>query len=260
MTIEQDLAALRRDLPDRLPGRVLAAVDLADEYVERPGPLGPLFVAFNRRGVSTVAMAADSAEFEERFLAERGRSTVPARALPERIARHLDGALTRGSPGRLPVDLTGLTDFQAAVLRRAASIPRGEVRPYGWVAREVGRPAAVRAVGTALAINPVPLIIPCHRVVRSDGTFGRYSLGADENKPRLLEAEGLDVDGLLSLAARGIRYIGSATTHVYCHPSCRAVRRITDRHRIEFPDPAAAAAAGYRPCRLCRPAASSEER
>jgi O-6-methylguanine DNA methyltransferase len=255
MTIERDLAALRRDLPDRLAGRVLAAVDLADEYVERSGPLGPLFVAFNRRGVSALAMAVNAAAFEERFITERGRPVVPARALPERIARHLDNALSRGTPGRLPVDLTGLTEFQAAVLRRAASIPRGEVRPYGWVAREVGRPGAVRAVGTALANNPVPLIIPCHRVVRSDGTFGRYSLGSDENKPRLLEAEGLDVDGLRALSARGIRYLGSATTRVYCHPTCRAAHRITDRHRIEFPDATEAAAAGYRPCRLCRPAA-----
>jgi O-6-methylguanine DNA methyltransferase len=256
MTIESDLAALTAEPPASLTGRVLAAVDLADEYVERPSPLGTLFVAFNVRGVCAVDLAPNAAAFEAAHATRRGRPAVPARHLPDSIARHLDTAIARGNPGRLPVDLSGLSDFQASVLQVTASIPRGEVRPYGWVASQIGRRDAVRAVGTALAKNPVPVIIPCHRVVRADGTFGRYSLGADENKPRLLETEGLDVDGYRDRASRGVRFVGSDTTRIFCHPTCRAARRITDRHLVEFADEDEARGSQYRPCTLCRPAAA----
>lgn len=256
MTIESDLAALTADPPAALVGRVLAAVDLADEYVERPSPLGTLFVAFNARGVCAVDLSSDAGAFEAAHAARRGRPAVPAHNVPRSIARHLDTAIARGTPGRLPVDLSELSDFQASVLQATAAIPRGEVRPYGWVAGQIGRPDAVRAVGTALAKNPVPVIIPCHRVVRSDGSFGRYSLGADENKPLLLEAEGLDVDGHRDRAGRGVRFVGSDTTRIFCHPTCRAARRITDRHLVEFTGEAEARESRYRPCTLCRPAAA----
>ncbi len=140
---------------------------------------------------------------------------------------------------------------------KALEIPRGEVRPYGWIAREIGRPKAVRAVGTALGHNPVPLIVPCHRVVRSDGMIGQYSLGGPENKRTILSAEGLDPDELEGLARAGIRFIGSDTTRIYCMPSCHDARRVTERHKQEFRSAGAAAAAGYRPCRHCRPLAAA---
>ena len=113
------------------------------------------------------------------------------------------------------------------MLLKALQIPRGEVRPYGWIASEIGHPAAVRAVGTALGHNPVPLLIPCHRVVRSDGHIGQYSLGGPENKRTLLEWEGADPDELERLAKAGIRYFGSDTTHIVCHPTCHHARRVT---------------------------------
>ena len=68
------------------------------------------------------------------------------------------------------------------------SIPQGDTRSYAWVAREIGKPRAVRAVGTALKKNPFTIIVPCHRVVHSDGSIGEYALGADLKK-RLLEIE-----------------------------------------------------------------------
>ncbi len=87
-----------------------------------------------------------------------------------------------------PCDLGGLPPFTRAVLRITAKIPYGEVRGYRWVAERLGKPRATRAVGNALARNPIPIIIPCHRVVRSDGTLGGYALGLDW-KRRLLELE-----------------------------------------------------------------------
>ena len=138
-----------------------------------------------------------------------------------------------------------LTEFQQHVLAVTASIPPGEVRPYGWVAREMGNDGAVRAVGTALAKNPVPIAIPCHRVVKSDGSIGNYAFGAPM-KHSLLEHEGMTEFGR-------IRYVGSDTTGIYCYPTCRNARRITDKHRVEFGSPLRATAAGYRPCKVCRP-------
>ena len=128
----------------------------------------------------------------------------------------------------------------------------------GWQCqKEIGRPKAVRAVGTALGHNPVPLIVPCHRVVRSDGTIGQYSLGGPENKRTILEAEGLDLPEMERLAASGVRFIGSDTTKIFCLPTCRHARRVTDRHRLEFHSMADGQARGYRACLVCRPASAA---
>ena len=82
-----------------------------------------------------------------------------------------------------------LTDFEWQVLRAALSVPLGETRSYQWIARKIGRPKAVRAVGSALRKNPYPLIIPCHRVVKSDGTLGAYAGKMDGKKAKLLAIE-----------------------------------------------------------------------
>ena len=84
--------------------------------------------------------------------------------------------------------------FYRSVWTACAEIPRGEVRTYAWIARKIGRPGAARAVGTALGANPFAPIVPCHRVVRSDGGLGGYSgRGGLATKRRLLEKEGAEV-------------------------------------------------------------------
>jgi methylated-DNA-[protein]-cysteine S-methyltransferase len=85
--------------------------------------------------------------------------------------------------------LTGLTPFQRKVLRVVRTIPYGETRSYKWVARKIGRPKAARAVGQALKKNPYLVIIPCHRVIRSNGKLGSYSKGT-QKKRKLLKIEG----------------------------------------------------------------------
>jgi hypothetical protein len=87
--------------------------------------------------------------------------------------------------------------------------------------------------------------------------LGRYSMGEDANKRRLLESEGVDLDDFAALAGRGIRLIGSDTTRIFCHPTCRDARRITDRHRVEFRSTAEAEQHGYRACKRCRPTAGA---
>jgi len=187
--------------------------------------------------------------------AEHGRPAHRLDALPPRLASAIQRRLAGDRRVNVPLDLRGHSSFETDVWMKALEIPRGEVRPYGWIASEIGRPKAVRAVGTALGHNPVPLIVPCHRVVRSDGMLGQYSLGGPANKRALLTSEGLDPEGLEGLARAGIRYIGSDTTHVYCLPTCHNAKRITDRHRVLFRSAAAGVSAGYRACSHCRPVA-----
>ena len=181
---------------------------------------------------------------------------MPADVEPPFLTRRLDAAIAAGKPGSLPLDLSALTEFQRAVLLKTAEIPAGEVRPYGWIAKEIGKPGAVRAVGTALARNPVPVVIPCHRVVRSDGSLGRYSLGVDANKEVLLEAEGLPLEEFRALVDRGVRFTGTTTTGIFCHPTCGHVWRTNPENLVGFGSEGEAREAGYRPCKVCRPVAA----
>jgi methylated-DNA-[protein]-cysteine S-methyltransferase len=103
----------------------------------------------------------------------------------EELSAYFTGQLRSFST---PSDLSGLPLFTQAVLKITAKIPYGEVRSYRWVAERLGKPKATRAVGNALARNPIPIIIPCHRVVRADGSLGGYALGLDW-KRKLLELE-----------------------------------------------------------------------
>ena len=254
--VEAALAGLTETAPGGLAHATLVAVGLADDYAIIESPIGPLRIAWNGRGVSTVESAPDDRVFELRFEARTGRPIRRREALPGDLARAVERRLGGDRRAKISLDLRGTTAFEQAVWRKALEIPRGEVRPYGWIAAEIGRPKAVRAVGTALGHNPVPLIVPCHRVVRSDGMLGQYSLGGPGNKRTILAAEGLDPDELERLARAGVRYIGSDTTHVYCMPSCRHARRIQPAHRVPFASVASSEAAGYRACLDCRPSAA----
>jgi O-6-methylguanine DNA methyltransferase len=256
-SMEAALAGLGVAAPPSLAPNVLADVGLADRYARFDSPIGPLVVAWNGLGVSAVEKADDDATFEANHLARTGRPAHPVERVPDRLATAIARRLDGDRRVRIDLDLRGHTEFERDVWLKALEIPRGEVRPYGWVAGEIGRPKAVRAVGTALGHNPVPLIVPCHRVVRSDGTIGQYSLGGPENKRTILEAEGLDLPEMERLAASGVRYIGSDTTKIFCLPTCRHARRVTDRHRLEFHSMADGQARGYRACLVCRPASAA---
>jgi O-6-methylguanine DNA methyltransferase len=253
IAIEAQLASLRATAPATVGDGALVAVGLADRYATVNSPLGEAFVAWNGRGVSWVGLAGDPSAFEEGFTAHTGRPIARAGQVPANLSRAIARRLAGDRRAKIELDLRGATSFEAAVWRKTLEIPRGEVRPYGWVAAEIGHRKAVRAVGTALAHNPVPLVVPCHRVVRSDGTIGRYSMGGSANKRRILAAEGLDPEALESEASAGIRFIGSDTTRIVCNPTCRHARAITTRHRVPFGSLTAARDAGYRECKRCRP-------
>jgi O-6-methylguanine DNA methyltransferase len=259
-----EIRTLLRDLRDttaqeRAPGGLLPTVmvelGLADGYFPFASVLGPLLIAYSRAGVSAVWRGTNPETFVATYEQRHGRSL---RALPA-APPELETAITRrlrGERTQLRFDLGGLSDFERATLEKAIEIPRGEIRPYAWIAREIGRPGAVRAVGSALGRNPIPLLIPCHRIVRSDGRVGDYVFGTAD-KETILRAEGVALDALAAEARARIRYHASDTTGIYCFPTCHHARRITTQHLVTFSSDAVAQAAGYRPCKSCRPAIAS---
>lgn len=170
------LAGLTVDAPDTLLDRFAA------RWTTVASPIGEVRAAFTRHGIAFVR--PDTPDFGEQFRDRFARPLLPADTVPDGLA----AALATGDARGLEVDLSQLGEFQESVLLAARTIPLGQVRPYAWIAAEIGRPKAVRAVGTALATNPVPLVIPCHRVVRTDGGVGQYIFGT-EAKRRLLHRE-----------------------------------------------------------------------
>ncbi len=258
VVVARGLATLRQRAPVGLSDAVLERVGLADEYVKVDGPIGPLFIAYGKRGISFVERAdaiGDEGAFEEAFRSTFGRPVRLTSKPPEQIQKVIDARLwgRTSRSAEVPVELDQLPDFERSVLLKVLEIPRGEVRPYAWVAAELGRPLAVRAVGNAVARNPIPFVIPCHRVVRSDGRIGNYGAGGPTAKRAVLESEGVDVDELERLPNRGVRFMGSDSTHIYCYPSCHNARRITDVHRVQLRSSDEARASGYRACKVCRP-------
>ena len=160
-------------------------------WVRVGGPDGDLIVVFSDAGIAAVAMASD-ARSDERTASD---------ALPPHLRSYglqhaatppsgLIEALRSGDGSALAYDLRGASPFERAVWSATLGIPKGSVRTYGEIALAIGRPKAMRAVGNALGRNPIPILIPCHRVVRQSGDPGHYGLG-DGMKRRLLEAEGV---------------------------------------------------------------------
>src|SRR3982074_2967591 len=254
------MSTLKTDLKKRGEGkapagfadRLLAQVGLADSYASFETVLGTVYVAWNRQGISAASRSASAADFEALFQKGGGRpgaAGAPSTDLAEKIEDELQGRR------RMRFDLRGLTPFEQAVLRKTREIPRGEIRPYGWVAREIGRPAAVRAVGTALANNPIPYFIPCHRVVRTDGHIGNYGGGGPEAKRAILTMEGVRLKRLEELARAGVRYQGVKTTKIFCFPTCHTGRHALAKNIVWLRDEASGGAGGFRPCKVCRPAA-----
>lgn len=250
----EEVALLASQLQVTAPSAVLSGVLAAvgDRYGVVETCIGPVWVGFTTGGVTFVDVGAeDAATFERRYVRRVGRAALVSE-VPPRYVQALQRAAAGEVFGAVPVDLGGLPVFEREVLLALADIPRGEVRPYAWLAQSLGRPKAVRATGNALARNPVPLLLPCHRVVPSGGGVGRYIFGS-ELKAALLGREGVPMDELAQLAREGVRFVGCRSTGVYCFPSCRDARRMRLANRVAFASGGAAVAAGYRPCKHCRP-------
>jgi len=193
---EEDLESFVLQYAHRPAARPGRAEEML-RYTSVDSDLGRVYVAYTDRGVSAVDLAPSDEAFARSLYRKYHRPAVrdahPPQAL-RRALRRFCGAFDAFSG---PVDLSLVGPFERMVLERLRAIPRGHVRTYRDIAREIGHPGAVRAVGNACARNPVPLIVPCHRVVRTDGGLGGYSLrGGTALKRRLLEREGIDTSRL----------------------------------------------------------------
>jgi methylated-DNA-[protein]-cysteine S-methyltransferase len=179
---------------DRLHERLAAAaqgeglLDVGYRVVD--SPVGPLLLAATEQGLVRVAYAREDHDAVLQALADRVSPRIlraPGRL--ERAARELGeyfGGRRRAFD--LPLDWRLASGFRGTVLRQLPDIGYGRTASYAVIAQRAGSPRAVRAVGTACATNPLPVVVPCHRVVRSDGSLGGY-LGGAEAKRTLLDLE-----------------------------------------------------------------------
>ena len=223
--------------PPELTRRIMRQLDLRLEAEQPALPVDRLDLAASPAGITRVFLRRGG--MAPLVAGEGGRiGTIIARARQE-LAEYLGGVRTFFT---VPVDLSQVPAFERAALEITAKIPYAEVRSYKWIAERLGQPDAARAVGNAMAGNPVPLLVPCHRVVKTDGGLGGYSFG-------LLRKE-----TLLNLERSISPYIGCASTKIFCRKGCAHEQRIQTGGRIHYASSADAEMNGYRPCTVCHPA------
>jgi methylated-DNA-[protein]-cysteine S-methyltransferase len=192
LTPATDAASRSSAAAARLAG-LAADENLLDVAIAVVGsPVGDLLVAVTPRGLARVAFQDEDRDDVLRELAERlsPRILESAAALAEarrELDEYFDGRRTRFD---LSVDRRLIGDFAKKVLGATARVPFGRTTTYGEVAARIGSPRAARAVGNALGSNPIPIVIPCHRVLRSGGALGGYGGGVGR-KERLLRLEGV---------------------------------------------------------------------
>ncbi|HRN51260.1 MAG TPA: methylated-DNA--[protein]-cysteine S-methyltransferase [Anaerolineales bacterium] len=184
-TIERAQAAVRQTLATQ------AGPPMYYDLVQDT-PLGPLWIAVGEQGLLTIEYES-SEDSLRAYLHKLGgqplRSSERVAAAAEQVRLYLLGDT---QAVELAVDLSHLTPFQQRVLQETRRVPRGQVRTYMQIANSIGNPKAVRAVGQALRHNPIPIVVPCHRVVASDGTLGGYGgKMRDARKLSLLKLEGV---------------------------------------------------------------------
>ena len=182
MTVPTDLDHRFRDAAER-QGLVDVAYDVADS------PVGELLVAATERGLCRIAYRPEAALDE--LAADFGVRVLRIPRRLDRVRRELDEYFAgRRREFELETDLSPVPEFQRQVLGELARVPFGQVTTYGALAAKVGRPHAARAIGGAMNRNPIPIVLPCHRVIGSNGRLTGYAGGLDR-KEALLRLEGV---------------------------------------------------------------------
>jgi methylated-DNA-[protein]-cysteine S-methyltransferase len=266
MKLETLIRSVASDFPEEVIEEMLfrsrGKVDTALKRIRRPqaavgvvkSKLGNLLVAMTARGIvlnhyleDTSNAAAAVAKLRLAFDPVEDRRAVGD--VGEEVNRYLTGA---ASVLRQNVDLTlAASPFQKKILRKLQEVPRGAVVSYQALGAAVGAPQGARAVGNALHHNPVPIYVPCHRVIASNGAIGGYGGGA-ARKLQLLRSEGFAVEGDTASLPDTMVW-GHKGTKIYCRPGCRTGARVDRARILFFADPEQAQRVGMRPCRICRP-------
>jgi methylated-DNA-[protein]-cysteine S-methyltransferase len=191
-TISVDDAAARAARADAGLRRAAEAADLIDVAIGAvDSPVGELYLAVTGKGLACIAYDdQDRDQLERRFAAELSPRVLASARATEMVRRELDEYFDGARQTfDVPVDLRLMSPFVRKVLTATARVPYGEVSTYGTVASRIGRPSAARAVGAALGANPIPIVMPCHRIVGASGKLTGYA-GGLHRKEFLLRLEG----------------------------------------------------------------------
>jgi methylated-DNA-[protein]-cysteine S-methyltransferase len=221
-------------------------------------PLGPILLAHSEQGVVLVEYLRSRRDLvHSRLARERGIEAVEDGGEADALYRDLQAYL-EGRVQRLPwaLDLRfARSAFQRQVLERTAAIPYGAVVSYKRLADDLGQPNAVRAVAQALRWNPVPLAIPCHRVIGTSGLLTGYAGGETGRKRQLLSTEGVPLVPVHDdfAIARGAMYVLAPGDSEYCLPSCPSPESLRSGLLTYFGSRGRAEAVGLQPCTTCRP-------
>jgi methylated-DNA-[protein]-cysteine S-methyltransferase len=184
MTVSPELDARFRDAAASA-GLLDVAYDVTDS------PVGPLLVAVGERGLCRISFDPEPERETETLARAFGVRVLRSPRPVDEARRQLDDYFERRRTSfDLPVDIERLTPFNRAVLELLARVPYGTLTTYGALAGEAGKPRAARAVGSVMNRNPIPIVLPCHRVVGSTGSLVGYA-GGLERKEALLELEGV---------------------------------------------------------------------
>jgi O-6-methylguanine DNA methyltransferase len=220
-----------------------------------PSPLGHILIARTEEGVALVEyLGSERDEQRSLFSRRRGLDAIEDSLAVETFYRELLEYL-EGRRAHLdwPIDLRlARSEFHRGVLRATAAIPYGAVCSYAGIACEVGQPTASRAVAQALRWNPLPIVVPCHRVVGSSGALVGYAGDKIDLKRRLLAVEGVAADR--ARIPRATMYVTMPRERSYCLPTCAWIPAADHPHRfLFFGSRERAEAAGLAPCSDCRP-------
>jgi methylated-DNA-[protein]-cysteine S-methyltransferase len=217
-------------------------------------PLGRLLVAVSDRGIAMIHYLRNPTDLGagvEKL--RRSFDPIPDKAAAGSVSVELLRYLA-GDAAALhsEIDLRLVNgSFQREVLERLCTVGPGAILTYSSLGAWAGAPNAQRAVGGAMHDNPVPVYVPCHRVIRSDGSLGGYGGGLDI-KRKLLRVEGFTITPQGLVAAQGAVW-GNRGTRIFCKPDCRALARADRSQLLLFRDPECATHAGMRACQICGP-------
>jgi O-6-methylguanine DNA methyltransferase len=241
---------------DRLLARLTDLRSRLVSYRVFPSPLGPLLLAASEHGVALVEYLDRAGARGSRLFRAAGVETQEGGEALERLHGELLDYLA-GRRTRLDwtLDLRfARSDFERAVLQATAAVPYGAVSSYTGIAGDIGKPSAVRAVAQALRHNPVPIVIPCHRIVGIGGSLVGYAGHRVALKERLLAVEGVPTLHARGRIARGAMYhYDPNPDRQYCLPTCDDIaRRPLGRVKL-FSRRELAEATGLEPCTACRP-------
>lgn len=224
-------------------------------------PVGDIRIGKTDKGVALVEFVRSDEkkspgdDLQETFTIEQ--NSIAVADLMRKLEAYFKGALQ--NLDWIVDDTLMRSDFQREVLRATTEVPYGTVVTYQSIADTIGQPKAVRAVAQALRYNPIPIHIPCHRVIGSDGSLTGYAGNLTAIKKQILAIEGIPVvENLKGLViAKERMYVGWRRDRYFCLPRCSSLKEQSAGDRAFIPSRTRAEAMGYMPCEVCHPEINS---